>query len=299
MNPQQIPPQMLEQIRRQMASGGPLPPGVIAVPQGQTPPPGAVPTGISAPLSPTQMQVQRPKSRETQNPIPDGDAGLQILRGLSDCPIPVESQKLNELMKKLITSKTIEDDVAEQALSKGLTVALRANKYCEKQLRTRTVCIFKEDDVLAKDHQELEDTTKELDELQKKIQACVEKGQKVLNHRWEYACKTYGLAPEKFSYRVDEEKGIIELVELRCTECTGATTIRKTRQETAELLLKADIKKETKDDGNRKTSSSNESPNVTAQGDGKANLEKPEVHGVADIPNADGSDGNPSAPVAE
>ena len=286
---------MLEQIKRQIASGGPLPPGVITVPQGQTPPHGAVPTGISAPLNSAQLQAQRPKSRAAQNPIPDGDAGLQVLRGLSECPIPVESQKLNELMKKLIALKNTDDDAVERALSKGLTVALRVNKHCDKQFHTRTVCIFKEDDVLAKDHQEIEEATKELEELQKTIQACVERGQKALDHRWQYACKTYGLDPEKFSYRIDEEKGIIELVELRCAECAGATMIRKTRQETAELLLKAEVRKEPANDGNGKASSSNESPDVAAQGNGETNLEKPEVHGVADISGANGGDGNPGA----
>lgn len=316
-----IPPDLEQQIRQRMAAGAPLPPGVVAVPQGTQPPPGAVPTGIVAPapgrpLQAAQMPGARPQA--INNPLPEGDQGIEILRNMSDCPIPAESKKLNELIKKLVTTTPEDDDIVEKTLSKGLTVVIRANRYCTQQIKTRTVCIFEEDEVLAQDHKQLNELTEELDELHKKLQDCVARGQKVLQHRWNYAVKTYGLAPDKFSYRVDEEKGIIEQIELRCQECKGATTIKKARQETAAALETLKIKR--KDDTNAQQGTESENNNTNGAGKGSGNTKQLELPGttscsdgsdrkacmeeqkvpvVADIPTSDGNNGSSSPEVAE
>lgn len=298
MDPKNLPPEMVQKIRESLASGGPLPPGVVAVPGGQMPPPGAVPTGITAPAMPGAMHspgiphAQRAQARQADNPLPEGDAGLQILRNLSDCPIPEESAKLQDLMKKITVSDAIDSDVAEETLVKGLVVAIRANKHCSKQLRKRTVCIFDQDDKLQELHQTIQDETELLDDLNKQIQECVERGQKALNDRWDYAVKTYGLAPEKFSYQIDEEEGIIELVELRCAECKGATAIRKARQESAELVLRLQKPGGTKDDRSGETDEG-DGPSESGAGEsGEASVQEQEVPGVADSATGDGSDGD-------
>jgi hypothetical protein len=242
MNPMnQIPPQLLNEIRKRMAAGQGLPPGVVAVPEGMTPPPGAVHTGLSMPMGGAPQQPIA-VSRATHNPLPAGEEGLKILRALSECPIPEESKKLNELLQLCIKAET-DSDTIEQTLTKGLVVALRANKYCKNQTKTRTVCIFDEDEKLKELHTTLHATEKKLETLQNEMRECINTVSKTIDERWKVAVKNYGLNPDKWSYRIDEEKGLIEQVDLQCLECKGISQIRKSRQETAEMLMKLDTDK--------------------------------------------------------
>ena len=272
MNPQPIPEKLARQIREQLARGGKLPPGVIAVPQGQMPPPGAVPTGIqtSGVNTGNFQQMGMPS-----NPLPPGAEGLKVLRGSSQCPIPEESQKMNQLLSALMQAET-EDDSVEQAMAKGLVVALRANRFCNKNLKTRTVCIFADDERLKKLHEDFTATVEEAKELEVKLAAAVAKANKLHDERWLRAVDTYGLIIEKRFYRIDEEKGIIEQVDLDCVQCKGSTMIRKARQETAELVLKLNNK------GVNNDRTRNEQPSGPAASAGENSPQEQEVSGVAD-----------------
>jgi len=301
MNRPNLPPELVQQIQKNLAEGRDLPPGVVAVPGGQAPPPGAVPTGITAPMMPGAAhppitpQAQRAMSRAQENPLPEGDAGLQVLRGLSDCPIPAESGKLQGMMKTLLASEDIDNEAVEKTLVKGIVTSLRANRYCRQQKRTRTVCIFEQDPKLQKLHELIQQKTKEMDELNKQMQECLEAGQKALQDRWNYAVKTYGLAPEKFSYFINEDDGTIELVELKCAECKGATSIRKARQETTELVMRMEPAGGKKNDRPRKEPEGDGTPEGDAANSREASDGEQEVQSVADSADSDGGNGSDSS----
>lgn len=241
----QIPLQLLNEIRRRLAAGEQLPPGVVAVPEGMAPPPGATPTGLSMPAGRMPPQQATAMTRASHNPLPAGEEGLKVLRALSECSIPDESKKLNELLQMCIKLDN-DSDTIEQTLTRGLVVALRANKFCKDQTRTRTVCIFSEDPKLKELHDTIHTAENKLQELQKEIREQIDLVTKSIEERWKIAVKNYGLNPDKWSYRIDEKKGLIEQVDLQCLECKGVTQIRKSRQETTEMLMKFDTEKKEK-----------------------------------------------------
>lgn len=186
---------------------------------------------IGAPKTPDNMgQV-----RATHNPIPPGDEGVATLRAMSECPIPEESKRMNDLLQQLVQDPRSNEQV-EQLLANGMAAALRANTYCRNNLKSRTVVVFSADPELDKLHKKFLEMEREVMELTNKMDILKHQVMEVLQARWIYSVKTYGLDVEKYSYRVDEEKGCIEQVNLHCPECKGVVKLRKARQETAELL---------------------------------------------------------------
>jgi hypothetical protein len=234
-----IPPALAKEIQAALAAGRPLPSGVIAVPEGQRPPPGAIPAGMSAQLPPGMQPQMPPPSKAQHNPIPDGDEGLKILRGFANCPIPQESTKLNRMLQMILQNQSTDDDSADEVLAKGLTAAMKANRYCSQNRKTRTVCIFSEDEKLQDLHLKIKEETANLEALNKEMEECVKRGNTLLMDRWKKAVDTYGLSPEKYLYHIDEEKGIIEQVDLNCDTCKGVVVIRHARQEVTEKLMKS------------------------------------------------------------
>ena len=201
-NPRQITPEMLQRIRTTQG-------------------------GVSAPA---------PPSRETTNPLPEGDEGVRILRALSACTIPEESNKINALIQKSMSIKTLAEKT-ENTLGKSVVTILRANRHCDENLRTRVVCEFAKDEVLADLHAKFLVEQETLTRLQKEGEECLQRGQELLRRRWETAVKTCGLSPEKYSYRLNEAAGTIELVELDCTQCKGPPTLREMTQELTAALM--------------------------------------------------------------
>lgn len=234
---QGIPPALAKEIQAALAAGRPLPPGVIAVPDGQRPPPGAIPAGMSAQMPPG-AQPQMPPTKSQHNPIPDGDEGLKILRGFSNCPIPQESTKLNRMLQMILQNQA-DDDSADEILAKGLTAAMKANRYCTQNRKSRTVCIFAEDEKLLELHKQITEEQSNLERLNKELEDCVKRGNAILSDRWKRAIETYGLNPDKYLYHIDEEKGIIEQVDLECDKCKGITIIQQARKEVTEKLMQA------------------------------------------------------------
>jgi hypothetical protein len=180
----------------------------------------------------------RPAVTKAQhNPLPEGEDGLKILRAFSNCPIPEESAKLNKLLQMLLQNQTETDESADEILSKGLMAAMRANRYCNQNKKTRTVCIFAEDEKLSVLHKQIQDEQANLERLNTELEECVKRGNEVLQERWKKAVDTYGLNPDKYLYHIDEEKGIIEQMDLDCQKCKGIEVITKARTDATAKLM--------------------------------------------------------------
>lgn len=230
-NPQsKVPAELRKKVEEALRNGQPLPPGVISVGPGQTPPANATALG-EVNMPPTQHPAM--SAKQAANPIADGDDGFSVLRQHSECPIPAESKKLNSSMHVLVNAE--EDEAVEKALAKGLMVALRANHFCKDNLSTRTVISFESNDSLKEVHTELQAIEKEVLAIQKDLIAKIKQGKDLTEKRWKLAIKEGGLSPENHFYKIDEAAGCVEQVELKCHECKGATRIRKARQELGDL----------------------------------------------------------------
>lgn len=250
-----LTPQQVQQLRAHLAAGGQLPPGVVAMPQGAAPP-GAVDLG----------QVGNPKeqhpamaAKAAQNPLPEGDEGIEILRKMSECNLPKEAQKLHALLTQVLKFNT--DDMApeivedtDKALADGIMIGITGNRHCRKNLHVRTVVTFDKHEELGNIHAKFLAKEKEVLELKKQFE---EKRQEVLNllqQRWNKAVKQCGLDPVNRFYRINEDSGTIEEIQLRCDECLGARKIKKARQRSEDLVkLYVVNNKETSDDGKPKT----------------------------------------------
>lgn len=233
---QPMNPALIRQIQEAMAAGRPLPPGVTAVPHGQQPPPGAVPI----PMGPNGAAAPQP-SRLQANPIPDGPEGLKIVRNFASCAIAEEAPKLHKLLNAMAgvigDPETSDGQTIDAIISKGLTAAVRANNYCAQNKQARTVVNFQDDEELNNIHTEIQKEQETMDRLNLELQECVDRGNKLLQERWDKSVSKYGLNPEKYFYHIDEEARRIELVDLDCTVCKGATIIRKARQEATEIMM--------------------------------------------------------------
>lgn len=180
-------------------------------------------------------------TKAQHNPIPDGEDGLKILRGFSDCPIPQESTKLNRLLQMMLQDQTNADEDADEILSRGLMAAMRANRYCSQNKKTRTVCIFAEDEKLKVLHEGIQTEQANLERLNKEIEECVKRGNTLLQERWKKVVDTYGLNPDKYLYHIDEEKGIVEQVDLDCEKCKGVEVIKTAREAATAKLMKPKV----------------------------------------------------------
>lgn len=174
--------------------------------------------------------------RAQNNPLPDGDEGTAILRGLSECPIPEESKKMNDLLTQMIKREGGSNEEIELAMAKGIAAALRANTYCRSNTKARTVCVFKDEAGLNELHTSFMALEKEAQELNDKLELVKQKLAETYMKRWQSTVKLYGLDIEKYSYRINEVDGTVEQVHLNCPECKGSTKLRKARQDTAENL---------------------------------------------------------------
>lgn len=218
-----------KQIRQALATGGKLPPGVVVTHGDQPAPEGATPLNPQPHLPP----------KSQNNPLPEGDEGLKILRLYSGCPIPDEATKLNRIMQAMLhSSGSEEESFLEEPLAKGLLASIRASKYCGKSKKIRTACTFDGDPQLLELHNAVKKELALAESLDKQLAECIDRAKSLHAERWEKAVKAFGLNPDKYLYQIDEDTGKIEQVDLDCTSCKGAVTIRKTRQELAEALLK-------------------------------------------------------------
>lgn len=207
-----------------------MPPGMM--------PPGVAPIGMMPPPGAEQQQQQDPKAAilRSKNPFPAGKESMKILRAISDCPITREADNFNDLTKAVVTMEDNEELL--ETLGKGITTILNADNYCEKALKARTVVLFEEDDQLQKIQKEMDELDAELQTLQKEVSEKAMRMRDLLRLRWQTAVKNYALSDDARAYRINEEHGRIEQVDLHCQECKGGTKIRKIRQELNEQLFK-------------------------------------------------------------
>lgn len=282
-NPQ-IPAQLRQEIERRLAAGQPMPQGVVAVPAGQAPPPGAVPTGVVSPGVGMQGAAQHPgvNSKAAANPIGDGMEGIKLIRTHSECNIPDESKKLNTHLQVLLNTEG-DHEVAEAAMGKGLFAGLKMNKHCIANLKTRTAVLFEKDEKLKDLTDQLNQAEKDAIATQKKLQEIAANAQQLLAERWTYAVKNFGLNPDKNFYRINEDKGIIEEVELRCDKCTAGQSMIDARLQIEEYLQTLVKKEEEENDGPREATS--------IESSGESPAPEQEVPSMADSTDADGSDG--------
>ncbi len=259
-------------------------------------PPGMMQQGV--PLL-GQQQQQKPPERpsfEDANPLPPGPKGMQTLRAVSDCVIVKEADAFKNVIPKLqYLNADIEDLLV--LYGQGVATIVGADHYCNRHTRIRTAVRFAEDETLKQIHEELQSTVGELQELMQKMGELRQKAQLLNQQRWEHAVKEMGLNPSERFYRVDEEKGIIEQVDLKCDECKGATKSRKLRQELTDKLMRLEYvqEEESKNDGQGEGDAEPESPEGDAPESGEDRVQEQEVPGVADSAVDDDGDGDNSS----
>jgi len=247
-----------------------------------------------------QQETNLAKARESANPLPSGRPGLQALRALSDCPIPNEAGQIKKLLDKLLTLQL--DDIEEplEIVGNGIAAVIMADAYCSQRKTSRPAVRFEDDEELSKLNTDVVDLQVRQNELQKELQITSQALQEKTKARWETAVNRFGLAPEKYTYELNEEEGIIYLVELKCNECSGKAKTRKSRQVLAEKLVAFEKQaKESSDDTGREGDPAPETPEGDAHPDGEARDQEQEISGVADSAGTDGSDGANGAGEAD
>jgi len=158
------------------------------------------------------------------NPVAEGMDGIKTMRAASECNLKEETEKLNRQLQPLLL-KGIDNEDVDAALGKGLVTGLKMNTHCRTHLKKRTVVTFEDDDELRNLTQEIKKSEKRALELQKQLQDEVNKVGPLLEERWNYSVKHYGLDPEKNFYCILDDDGIIEEVELQCHHCKAGETI--------------------------------------------------------------------------
>ena len=259
-------------------------------------PPGMMRQGTPILGGPPPQQQQAPPTKPSfaeANPIPHGPKGMQTLRAVSDCEIVKEAEAFKNVIPKLQYLNADIEDLLE-LYGQGVSTIVGADHYCNRHTSTRTAVTFSEDPTLDQIHKDLQSTVQELQELMQKMGELRQKAGVLNEKRWEHSVKVMGLNPEERFYRIDEEKGIIEQVDLKCRECKGATRARKLRQELTDKLMRLEYVKEEepKDDGPGTRSDEPEPQSEGSGEDGEASVQEQEVSGMAAPADHDDGDGD-------
>lgn len=234
----------------------------------------------------------RAQARLKANPMPGGRPGLKTLRALSECPIPDEASAIQKLLDKILDLELEDMEEPLQIVGEGIAAVIMADTYCQKYKTQRPTVRFNDDEELQKHHSEVHELTAQVRELQTQIAEASQALQNAYKARWETAVKKFGLAPEKFMYELNEDEGIIYLVDLKCQECSGRTRTRRARQAVAEKLVTFERESKEKDDDSAGKGSSTDAPEGHANPDGEARIQEQEVPGVANTATPDGGDGD-------
>jgi len=250
MNRRPVPmsPAMQQEIQRRLAAGEPLPPGVHAVPEGQVPPPHTYPTGVA--VQPDGRPIQPPEDLTELNPMTINADTITLLRNASECPLPSENTIIQQNLQIMSRMGKVDDSRIEQTMAQGLATYLRANIYCENQMKKRTVVRFEDDEELAELHAEIQEGTKKLEKMRKEFNEIVTKVQAAGKERWERSVRKYGLDPAKNIYILSSDDADISQAHLDCAACKGKVRIRKARQATTELIQ--EVQRELKDEAAKK-----------------------------------------------
>lgn len=196
-------------------------------------------------------------SKAATNPIAEGAEGLATLRGMSECNIPEESKKL-QAQVSLVLELEGDHEVAEIAMGKGLFAGLRMRQHCTKNLHTRIAVRFDGDERLQEIAKEVGAAEGMIEALQKEIQTVAENARKLIEERWAICVKSYGLNPDTKFYRILENEGIVEEIELRCDKCTAGQSMIDARLN-VETYMAGLTKEEASNDGDTETGSTEKS----------------------------------------
>lgn len=246
--PMNLTPEMLQKMQQGMMQA-----------QGQKPP--------------QSPEHARAEARKKANPLPPGRGALQTLRALSECPITSEAGQLKGLLDKMLDLQLQDIEEPMKTVGEGIASVIMADTYCAKQRTKRPVVRFEDDELLSKTHSELKEQADRQLKLQQELMETNQQVQKLLKARWDTAVKKFGLAPERFSYEIDEDDGIIHLVDLKCNECKGRAISRKARQEVAAKLVTFEkASKESENNGEENNSSPGE-PQGSGE-NGEASIQK-------------------------
>lgn len=218
--PPNMNPQMMQQLAARMRQGGGRP-------------------GMPPGMPPGMMPGQQAPNKEQHNPLPEGRSALQILKAYSGCVMPREAATLNTLLTK--AQETALTPAREKELydsmAQAITLIFRSDHECEKQLATRTAGFFNEEPELKDLSDKLDTLDKELTELKATFDSKQAELNRLAQERWEKAIKLFGLNIQERFYRIDDEKRIIQQLDLRCENCNGVKLLRDARQELARVLL--------------------------------------------------------------
>lgn len=230
-----LTPQEQRALQQHLAQGGQLPPGYTALPEGQIPPPGHVPTGVTT--NAKGGPVKPPEDLTTYNPIQADDTGISLMRDCAECPLPNETTLLQQHMQLLAQIKSLDEEAAD-IIANGLASYMLVNNFCGDNLKDRVAIEFEKDDELAALHAEVQARTREAVELQQKMHECHAAARAAIEKRWEIAVTKFGLNPAKNFYAIHEQDGTVKQLHLDCAPCRGKAKIRKARQAAGDYLAK-------------------------------------------------------------
>ena len=275
---QNIPPEAMQQMMQRMPN---LPPGAQLPPGMQMPAP--------------QRTAPAPPSRKTHNPLPPGQSALKIMKGFAQCPMMEDSDIIQKLLDRVLSlEEGAEFTELTDLAGSAIATLLRSELACNKQIKRRVAVRFADDPDLNKTHEDLLEAQAKVEKLQKDVTEAIQQMHAAIKKRWDTAVDNFGLNPEAHFYAIDEEQGLIELVDLDCNSCKGKTIVRKKRQEMAQTILDVGKKKaeEEKNDRARATTGGDEASEGHAESSGEVSDEQQEVQSVADSANSNGRDGN-------
>ncbi len=236
-----ITPAMRKELERRMAAGEPLPQGFRAVPEGQVPPQGMMPTGVTAQAD--GKPIQPPDDLTPYNPIVADNDGLTLMRNAHKCPLPNEATTLQQTLQMLTQLEGKLTDRTIEITAQGLAAYMHVGNFCGDQMKDRVVVEFAKDTALAAHHQEIQDCTTEMQALQKQMQAIHTRAKKAIEERWAGAVKNYGLNPAKNFYALNERDGTVIQLSLDCAACKGKARLRKSRQGAQEHMKQVQTEK--------------------------------------------------------
>jgi hypothetical protein len=173
---------------------------------------------------------------------------MQILKAHSGCQMPREASTLNALLQK--SQETPPSPGQEEALyasmAKSITLVFRSDHECEKHMGTRTAGLFNEEPELKDLSEKVDALFKECSELELQLKLKAEEYNRLSQERWEKSIKTFGLNVQERFYRIDNQKRIVQQIDLKCEDCQGIKLLRDARQELTRVLIgiEAEVRKE-------------------------------------------------------
>lgn len=188
---------------------------------------------------PGQAPQAGPGNKEQFNPLPEGRGSIQVLKAHSNCPVPQEAATLNALLSKAqeTPAGTDKDAELDAAIAEAVTLVLRSDRECERQISTRTAGLFNEEPELKGLTDKLEILYREIKEMESSIKAKADEFNTLSKQRWERSVKTFGLNPQERFYRIENDNRRIVQLDLKCDACQSGKLLRDARQKLVKALM--------------------------------------------------------------